>query len=200
MPSTTNFVPVASSQLHSLTATPVSRARPCHRPPSSGSHSHAAATVRTMSNNLASFAPYVSLVHIRWPLLTRNKTPPPDHPEYTPTPAPIRPWFPAHVSSSHEINTSYQSGGIPTFANSASGGGGNTSDTQQNQWETRYGLRIDILAALAYLLGPISGRPSPRDSCTYPDIPLALTLLIIETQNDYVRFHGMLTRHWFPAR
>jgi len=35
-------------------------------------------------------------------------------------------------------------------------------------------MRVDVLAAVAYLLGPIS----------------ALSLLIIETRNDYVRFHA----------
>ncbi|GAW03668.1 hypothetical protein LENED_005408 [Lentinula edodes] len=43
-----------------------------------------------------------------------------------------------------------------------------------NQWETRYGTRVDMLSAFAYILGPLS----------------ALAVLIIETQNDYVRFHG----------
>ena len=64
-------------------------------------------------------------------------------------------------------------------------------------WETRYGLRVDLLAAFAYLLGPISG------AC-FADLPThiytqclltmiahaALTLLIMETYNDFVRFHG----------
>ncbi|KAJ7254098.1 hypothetical protein B0H12DRAFT_1115969 [Mycena haematopus] len=64
----------------------------------------------------------------------------------------------------------------PYFGASASGGLGavEEAENQQNQWETRHGLRVDMLAAAAYLLGPIS----------------ALALLIIETHNDYVRFHG----------
>ncbi|KAJ7169886.1 hypothetical protein C8R46DRAFT_1090416 [Mycena filopes] len=102
-------------------------------------------------------------------------TPPPDDPASLPPPSskPARPWFPAHPS---HTDTSYQSGGIPTFNASAAGGLGavEEADSQQNQWETRHGLRVDMLAALAYLLGPIS----------------ALALLIIETQNDYVRFHA----------
>jgi len=117
-----------------------------------------------MSSNFASFAPY---------------TPPPDDPAYTPsvpTRAPIRPWFPGQTSSGHEIDTSYQSGGIPTFVTSSTGGSGSaeTSEAQVNQWETRSGLRVDILATVAYLLGPIT----------------ALVLLISETQNDFVRFHA----------
>ncbi|KAJ6575128.1 hypothetical protein B0H19DRAFT_1254738 [Mycena capillaripes] len=102
-------------------------------------------------------------------------TPPPDDPASLPpqSKAPARPWFPAHASNT---DTSYQSGGIPTFNASAAGGLGaaEEAESQQNQWETRHGLRVDMLAAVAYLLGPIS----------------ALALLIIETQNDYVRFHG----------
>lgn len=35
-------------------------------------------------------------------------------------------------------------------------------------------MRVDLLAAFAYILGPLS----------------ALVLLIIETENDYVRFHA----------
>ncbi|KAJ7487612.1 hypothetical protein B0H11DRAFT_2014101 [Mycena galericulata] len=105
---------------------------------------------------------------------TRGTTPPPDDPASLPTtskPLP-RPWFPTHPSAA---DTSYQSGGIPTFNASASGGLGAVEEAegQQNQWETRHGLRVDMLAAVAYLLGPIS----------------ALALLIVETQNDYVRFH-----------
>ncbi|KAF5370215.1 hypothetical protein D9615_010066 [Tricholomella constricta] len=119
-----------------------------------------------MSNKFASFAPY-------------DKTPPPDDPTYAstvPVNAPIRPWFPSHASSAHEIDSSYQSGGIPTFGTSVAGGGGSAeiSEAQTNQWETRYGMRVDILAAAAYLLGPIT----------------ALGLLILETQNDFVRFHA----------
>lgn len=29
-----------------------------------------------------------------------------------------------------------------------------------NQWETRFGARVDILAAFTYILGPISGTHS----------------------------------------
>ncbi|KZT30390.1 hypothetical protein NEOLEDRAFT_1125927 [Neolentinus lepideus HHB14362 ss-1] len=116
------------------------------------------------SSNFASFAPY---------------TPPPDDPEYinrsTPSKGATRPWFPASSSLQYSI-PSYQSGGIPTFNTSAAGGDGASEETegQQNQWETRFGMRVDVLAAFAYILGPLS----------------ALLLLVIETQNDYVRFHA----------
>lgn len=38
-------------------------------------------------------------------------------------------------------------------------GGGPQVDEEANvnQWETTYGLRVDVLAAVAYLLGPFSG-------------------------------------------
>ncbi|KAE9411128.1 hypothetical protein BT96DRAFT_1011790 [Gymnopus androsaceus JB14] len=115
-----------------------------------------------MSSNPASFAPYM---------------PPPDDPQYTghsKAPSRSRPWFPSQQSSQ---GVSYQSGGIPTFNNSQAGGFGNTASEEvesQNQWETRYGMRVDMLSAFAYILGPLS----------------ALLVLIIETQNDYVRFHA----------
>lgn len=31
------------------------------------------------------------------------------------------------------------------------------AENPNNMWETRYGFRVDLLAAFAYLLGPISG-------------------------------------------
>ncbi|THH16991.1 hypothetical protein EW146_g3731 [Bondarzewia mesenterica] len=115
-----------------------------------------------MSSNYAtSFAPYA---------------PPPDEPDYNqPSSSRVaRPWFPVHTSSQQV--TSYQSGGIPTWNTSASGGMGavDQAEEQQNQWETRYKTRVDVLAACAYVIGPVS----------------ALTLLIAETHNDYVRFHA----------
>ncbi|KAF5375090.1 hypothetical protein D9758_000267 [Tetrapyrgos nigripes] len=114
-----------------------------------------------MSSQFASFAAY---------------TPPPDDPEYaTSTRASTsnhRPWFPNYRSQSGEV--SYQSGAIPTFENSVAGDQPAEENEDQNQWTTRFGLRMDFLAAFAYLLGPIS----------------ALLVLILETHNDFVRFHG----------
>jgi len=110
-------------------------------------------------------------------------TPPPDDPSYIAPQAPVapksptRPWFPVHGSSRYIESSSYQSGGIPTFGASASGGSAAVEQAEtagQNQWETTYGARVDILAAVAYILGPVT----------------ALILLIFETQNDYVRFHA----------
>jgi len=103
--------------------------------------------------------------------------PPPDDPaahQHISTPTSSsrisKAWFPA------QPNTSYQSGGVPTFNTSSAGGQAvqEAVESQTNQWETRFGLRVDALSALAYLLGPIS----------------ALLLLILETHNDYVRFHA----------
>ncbi|KIJ68437.1 hypothetical protein HYDPIDRAFT_106633 [Hydnomerulius pinastri MD-312] len=114
------------------------------------------------SKSASSFAPY---------------TLPPDDPSrISAQPATVkpqsRPWFPVTAPSRY-YETSYQSGGIPSF-NSSAGAVDNDVEGRQNQWETRYGLRVDMLAAFAYLLGPMS----------------ALTLLVLETHNDYVRFHA----------
>ncbi|KAF8203646.1 hypothetical protein BJ912DRAFT_204939 [Pholiota molesta] len=70
-------------------------------------------------------------------------------------------------------DSSYQSGDIPTFS-SPNLFSSPQEGTNSNQWETRYGWRVDLLACSAYVLGPLS----------------ALTLLILETHNDYVRFHA----------
>ncbi|KAF7310926.1 hypothetical protein HMN09_00635900 [Mycena chlorophos] len=95
-------------------------------------------------------------------------TPPPDDQAAS---SPVRPWF----NSQQHTPASYQSGAIPTFgASSSSSTALEDAEAQQNQWETRHGLRVDLLAALAYVFGPIS----------------ALALLILETQNDFVRFHA----------
>ncbi|KDR85003.1 hypothetical protein GALMADRAFT_233553 [Galerina marginata CBS 339.88] len=76
-------------------------------------------------------------------------------------------WFPSE--------NSYQSGGVPASYNVAfDEEGPEREEAPQNKWETRCGWRVDILAAGAYILGPVS----------------ALALLILETQNDYVRFHA----------
>ncbi|KAJ3485562.1 hypothetical protein NLI96_g4866 [Meripilus lineatus] len=82
--------------------------------------------------------------------------PPPDDPAFIAAskPATTRAWFPAqHV-------TSYQSGGVPTFNTSQAGGLGAVEaaevESGVNSWETAYGMRVEVLAAFAYLLGPIS--------------------------------------------
>ncbi|KIY52744.1 hypothetical protein FISHEDRAFT_63695 [Fistulina hepatica ATCC 64428] len=105
--------------------------------------------------------------------------PPPDEPEYhtasTSTVSRSGAWF-SRPASHLDADTSYQSGGIPTFGTSASGALGSETQEEdaQNIWETQYGWRVDVLAGVAYLFGPIS----------------ALLLLILETKNDFVRFHA----------
>jgi len=101
--------------------------------------------------------------------------PPPDDPSYASSSrgTSSRAWFP---SQSQPI-ASYQSGGIPTFNTSQAGGAGAVEESEAegaSAWETRFGMRVDLLAASAYIFGPIS----------------ALLLLILETHNDYVRFHA----------
>lgn len=95
--------------------------------------------------------------------LTRAQTPPPDDPSRTIIPVAsssrihTRPWFPPQESSS------YQSGGLPTLGTSFSNdevtalGNQAEADPPANLWETRFAMRVDFLAAFAYLLGPISG-------------------------------------------
>ena len=74
---------------------------------------------------------------------------------------------------------------------------------QHNDWETTYGLRVDVLAAFAYLLGPISGSTkSIRSTLDHADIAArdpALALLVLEIHNDYVRFHGWLVLSLFDS-
>ncbi|KAI0651848.1 hypothetical protein C8Q79DRAFT_61594 [Trametes meyenii] len=115
------------------------------------------------SNNVSHFASFAAY------------TPPPDDPSHTASTSKgtSRAWFPSQQQS-----MSYQSGGIPTFNTSQAGGLGAAEDAEAenatNMWETRHGFRVDLLAAFAYVLGPLS----------------ALALLIVETHNDFVRFHG----------
>ncbi|KAG9127480.1 hypothetical protein FRC07_013158 [Ceratobasidium sp. 392] len=114
-------------------------------------------------------------------------TPPPDAPSEPGTQSKAkRPWFPPHQSSnfvqsvagpstSSYAGSSYQAGAVPTFGNSMGGGAGAVEEQMGvNEWETRFGWRVDIEAAVAYLGGPIT----------------ALILLILETTNDFVRFHA----------
>lgn len=92
---------------------------------------------------------------------------------------------------------SYQSGGLPSSTVfSPTAADTDTERGQHNEWETTYGLRVDVLAAFAYLLGPVSGSTksftSTLDRAYIPSRRSALTLLVLEKHNDYVRFHGQL--------
>ncbi|KAH9944389.1 uncharacterized protein BXZ73DRAFT_96878 [Epithele typhae] len=124
------------------------------------------------SNNRSNFASFAAY------------TPPPDDPSHASPPphaSTSRAWFPsggAPPSGGLAQPTSYQSGGIPTFNTSQAGGLGAVEDADAenstSMWETRHGWRVDLLAASAYLLGPIS----------------AFIILVTETYNDFVRFHA----------
>lgn len=136
------------------------------------------------SQHFASFAAY---------------TPPPDDPSASRNQSASRPWFPAHASSSPSpAGMSYQAGGIPTFATAQAGpshGRVEEGLNPTNLWETRFGWRVDVLAAVAYVGGPFTGaRESLQCTRHLLNTYLALALLILETTNDYVRFHGALTR------
>ncbi|KIY71632.1 hypothetical protein CYLTODRAFT_368987 [Cylindrobasidium torrendii FP15055 ss-10] len=102
------------------------------------------------ANNFASFAAYA---------------PPPDES------ARISRTYPA------QGETSYQSGGVPTFGTAQAGSGAISSDAAESQHDaylTRLPVRLDVLAAFAYVLGPVS----------------AFIVLLLETTNDYVRFNA----------
>ena len=75
------------------------------------------------------------------------------------------------------------------------------AESQINQWGSKMGLRIDVMAALAYALGPISGesRISIGRATGNNLLRTALLFLILETQNDYVRFHGKCVHPFRPA-
>ncbi|KAL1930403.1 hypothetical protein VTP01DRAFT_10565 [Rhizomucor pusillus] len=60
----------------------------------------------------------------------------------------------------------------PSLGPSMGGAPGGT--VRVNKYETRLPIRVDLEAALAYILGPVTG----------------ILLLILETRNDYVRFHA----------
>lgn len=71
---------------------------------------------------------------------------------------------------------------------------------QHNIWETTCGLRVDVLSAFAYILGPIScltnSFPYTLDRAY---VYSALTLLVLETHDDYVRFRGQLVESLFDS-
>jgi len=103
-------------------------------------------------------------------------------------PPPSRPQWSAHQSSNFvspqqgssnyaSTSSSYQAGGIPNWGSSAGGGGNHDTEAQRgpiNEWETRFGWRVDVVAAATYILGPVT----------------ALVFLILETHSDYIRFHS----------
>ncbi|KAG0181030.1 hypothetical protein DFQ29_009497 [Apophysomyces sp. BC1021] len=63
-----------------------------------------------------------------------------------------------------------------------------------NKYETTLPIRVDVEAALAYILGPVTGKVWQylhESSNNQPKSAiLGLFFLICERQNDYVRFHA----------
>lgn len=126
-------------------------------------HEHKCELICTICKLLFVFSPEVRTPLIVSVSVSLNylKTPPPDDPGHqSRQPATsrfARPWFPAQPST-REV-TSYQSGGIPTWETAIGGGAGaDEAESQiQNQWETRFSMRVDLLAAWAYVLGPVTG-------------------------------------------
>jgi hypothetical protein len=57
----------------------------------------------------------------------------------------------------------------------------------------RFGWRCDIEAAAAYILGPLLGRWLPCRDAPKLKLLTAIPLLLIETHNNYVRFHAVST-------
>lgn len=107
----------------------------------------------TMAAN--TFAPYVcshfhpdSAYHS-----TDLQSPPQDDPAHR-----QRIWF-AHSSAS------YQSGASPA---SASASPDIIERGPHHDWQTTYGMRVDVLSAFAYLLGPISGSALSFSSRVLP--------------------------------
>ena len=51
---------------------------------------------------------------------------------------------------------------MPTFNTSQAGGAAAAEEAEAelgvSAWETRFGMRVDVLSACAYLVGPISGE------------------------------------------
>ncbi|KAK4683435.1 hypothetical protein P7C73_g6830, partial [Tremellales sp. Uapishka_1] len=98
-----------------------------------------------------------------------------------------RPWFSRDPST---YGNTYQSGAGTTDPSSSSqaftndpesaaflqgaNGSNGYGDERANAWESRFGWRVDVMAAASYLGGPVT----------------ALLFLILETQNDFVRFHA----------
>ena len=133
-------------------------------------------------------------------------TPPPDSKPLVASASSAKPsWFASPSAGPVSgAETSYQAGGVPSWGDSYGGGGGEQGPDggAVNEWETRFGWRVDFEAALAYLLGPISGADLEiYDALLSGDANMivlaALALLILETKNDFIRFHGVYMQRLF---
>jgi hypothetical protein len=90
-----------------------------------------------------------------------NQTPPPDEPiiAANPTSPTRQAWFPNLPSTS--TIPSYQSGGLPVYTSQQPvpeiNVGGEDLESS-NPWTTTFGWRLDVLSAVAYLGGPLTGK------------------------------------------
>ncbi|KAH8554607.1 hypothetical protein BGW37DRAFT_517138 [Umbelopsis sp. PMI_123] len=75
---------------------------------------------------------------------------------------------------SYQPSSSLLEEGLFSDAPSIGAAKGSQGGVRVNKYETKVPIRVDIEAALTYVLGPITG----------------VIFLILETQNDYVRFHA----------
>jgi hypothetical protein len=80
------------------------------------------------------------------------------------------------------------------LANGSSGSNG-AATMRVNKYETTMPIRVDLEAALTYLFPPLSGKRRVEWSACCIQLFLSLSLigllfLVVETQNDYVRFHA----------
>ena len=83
------------------------------------------------------------------------------------------------MPSFEPLPSAAETSGPPSFNSSAYTGDRGTE--RVNKYETRLPIRLDLEAALTYALGPISG----------------IAFLILETKNDYVRFHAWQSSLYF---
>ncbi|EPB81484.1 hypothetical protein HMPREF1544_11803 [Mucor circinelloides 1006PhL] len=96
--------------------------------------------------------------------------------------------------SNQAVYSSYQAGSDSYAEQGLLGSGSGTGSSSNsafngqqavrvNKYETSLPIRVDVEASLAYVLGPVTG----------------LLLLILERQNDYVRFHAWQSSLTFSA-
>ncbi|GAA5810916.1 hypothetical protein MFLAVUS_004344 [Mucor flavus] len=99
-------------------------------------------------------------------------SPSPDEDRTSRSPKKSNPTQPSFSSYQAGNSASYAEQGLLNNGSSSSSSNGQT--VRVNKYETTLPIRVDIEASLAYVLGPVTG----------------LLLLILERQNDYVRFHA----------
>lgn len=102
--------------------------------------------------------------------------------------------------------SSYQAGNSASYAeqgllNNGSSSSSNSSSNGQtvrvNKYETTLPIRVDIEASLAYVLGPVTGNLDFFFCINIKRWIIGLLLLILERQNDYVRFHAWQVKCFF---